>query len=109
MDGACLPEKAGLLDGLIILSVFHDPITEPYSKNMTDFLNHVRSMADLRNSSIFAHGFNSIVWTKQYEKFQKFLKKQFLNLCQMEEIDFDTYLKCMKWINPSESVNYPIG
>lgn len=109
MDGACLPEKAGLLDGLIILSVFHDPITEPYSKNMTDFLNNVRSMADLRNSSIFAHGFNSIVWTKQYEKFQKFLKKQFLNFCQIEEIDFDTYLKHIKWINPSESVNYPIG
>lgn len=109
MDGACLPEKAGLSDGLIILSVFHDPVTGPYSKNMADFLNHARSMADLRNSSIFAHGFHSIVWTKQYEKFRKFLKKQFLNFCQIEGIDFDTYLKCIKWINPSESVNYPTG
>lgn len=109
MDGTCLPEKAGLSDGLIILSVFHDLVTGPYSKNMADFLNHARSMADLRNSSIFAHGFHSIVWTKQYEKFRKFLKKLFLYFCQIEGIDFDTYLKCIKWINPSESVNYPTG
>lgn len=109
MDGACLPEKAGLLDGLIILSVLHDPVTEPYSKNMAGFLNHVRSMADLRNSSIFAHGFHLIGKTEHYKKFRKFLKMQFLNFCQIEDIDFDTYLRHIKWINPSESASYPIG
>ena len=108
VQGASIPEKAGLLDGFIILSVLHDPVIEPYSANPEKFLNEVRSMADLRNSSIFAHGFHAIR-RKNYQNFCKFVNKQLLIFCQTEGENFEKYMKQIKWINPKDSSNYPIG
>ena len=109
IDEVELPEKAALLDGLIILSILHDPVTEECSKDIgiTEFLNQVRNKVDLRNSSIFAHGFHTIS-CKRFKKFREFVEKPFLTFCHAESIDFERYWKSIKWINPEESVNYPI-
>lgn len=106
---AYIPEKAGLLDGFIILSILHDPVTKPHAAKLEQFLNEIRSMADLRNSSIFAHGFQAIGWTKNYERFRRFVKKQILIFFQTEGEDFEGYMKQIKWIDPKDSSNYPIG
>ena len=109
VEESYIPEKAGLLDGLIILSVLHDQVTEPYSENPERFLKEVRSMADLRNSSIFAHGFHAIGWNENYKRFSGLVKDQLLIFCQTEGENFEEYNNRIKWITPTDSRNYPIG
>jgi len=55
-DRKCIPRKKGLLDTYICLCLGRDPFVPSDRAEQEAFLRNLKSIAELRNNSIFAHG-----------------------------------------------------
>lgn len=75
-----LPEKIGLLDGYILLTIWQDELTA--SLDLMKLYQQVQG----RNRSMFAHGFNSMK-PKEFEKFQIFVLDILMRFCRIEGLD----------------------
>lgn len=100
-----LAEQVSLLDGFTILSALNDPICEVKTGRTIDKLKRIRYMVYLRNNSIFAHGLGPVS-EADFMKFRMFVIDIFKEFCQIEEVDFDSYVKNINWLNPIHSQNY---
>lgn len=101
--------KIALMDGFILLLALKDQLV--FSGDLKESIKHIqhtRAMVQLRNSSIFAHGF-SPVSVKNYEKFKTFVIDLFKEFCNLEPVDFEQWEDGMKWINPKDSQFYTLG
>lgn len=100
-----MPEQVSLLEGFIILQALKDPIGMMDNGRHLDKLRRIRSMVFLRNNSIFAHGLGP-VGQPDFLKFKNFVEEMFMELCRIENIDFQKEKKVMTWVNPMDSRYY---
>ena len=100
-----LEEKVTLLDGYIILAALDDQIVKDKKRGRDNFLKHISSMVNLRNTSILAHGL-APVSKKNYENFKELVVDCFKHYCQLENIDYQTERQAYEWILPQQSDNY---
>lgn len=100
-----LSEQISLLDGFILLLALNDEISETRSGKPVDKLKRIRAMVYLRNNSIFAHGLGPVA-VEDFTKFRDFVEEMFREFCQIEQIDFESYVRDMEWQNPMRSQNY---
>ncbi len=103
--GKYLPDQVSLLEGFMILSALHDPITSFHSGNQLEKLKRIRSMVFLRNNSIFAHGLGPVS-NNDFLKFKGFVSEIFQEFCVIEKINFEEQLRDTTWLNPTKSVYY---
>lgn len=100
-----LSEQISLLDGFILLLALGDEISESKSGKPVDKLRRIRSMVYLRNNSIFAHGLGPVS-AEDFMRFRGFVHEMFRDFCRIEEIDHDTMVNEIRWLNPLDSQNY---
>ena len=62
-------------------------------------------MVFLRNNSIFAHGLGP-VGKADFLKFKSFVEEMFMELCRIEEIEFQREKEVVTWVNPMDSKYY---
>ena len=62
-------------------------------------------MVYLRNNSIFAHGLGPVS-KNDFMKFRNFVIEMFKEFCEIEGIDYDSYVRDMEWLSPINSENY---
>ena len=103
--GKYLPDQVSLLEGFMILSALHDPITSFHSGNQLEKLKRIRSMVFLRNNSIFAHGLGPVS-NNDFLKFKGFVSEIFQEFCVIEKINFEEQLRDTTWLNPTKSAYY---
>ncbi len=106
--GDYLPDQVSLLEGFIILQALGDAMACTDGKPDINCLKRIRAMVYLRNNSIFAHGLGP-VGNDDFQKFKKFVLGMFRQFCQLEKIDYESYLHDVTWLNPMESRNYASG
>lgn len=100
-----LPEQVSLLEGFVILQALKDPISMMDNGRHIDKLRRIRSMVFLRNNSIFAHGLGP-VGKADFLKFKSFVEEMFMELCRIEEIEFQREKEVVTWVNPMDSKYY---
>lgn len=100
-----MSEQVSLLDGFVILQALGDPICKQNNGKYIDKLKRIRSMVYLRNNSIFAHGLGPVK-KEDFLKFKKFVEEMFIELCEIEGIDFMKERTVATWINPMDSRYY---
>lgn len=100
-----LPDQISLLEGFILLLALNDKISETKSGRPVDKLKRIRSMVYLRNNSIFAHGLGPVS-KNDFMKFRNFVIEMFKEFCEIEGIDYDSYVRDMEWLSPINSENY---
>ena len=100
-----LAEKVSLLDGFILLAALDDDIGISRKGSRVEKLKRIRSMVQLRNNSIFAHGLGP-VGREHFKKFKEFVVDIFEEFCVLENIDFKAYRKKITWIDPLQSMYY---
>lgn len=100
-----MPDQVSLLEGFIILQALGDPISKMANGRHIDKLKRIRSMVFLRNNSIFAHGLGP-VGKEDFLKFKKFVEEIFMELCNIEQVDFEQEKQIISWVNPLESKYY---
>lgn len=83
-----LDNKISLISGFILLAAIEDEIikAEKPGKEIGS-LNKLRSKVEVRNKSIFAHGYEFID-NKKYLDFKEVVDEYINKLCQLEGIDF---------------------
>lgn len=74
-----LPEKIGLFEGYVLLDVLGDKLVT------SAYLAKLYQQIEVRNHSVFAHGFKSIK-PKEFKKFQVLVLSLFDRFCRIEEL-----------------------
>ncbi|MEN2776116.1 TIGR02710 family CRISPR-associated CARF protein [Acetivibrio clariflavus] len=94
-----LDRKISLLAGYIILAAVGDEIMKTKKPGKeTDSINRLRSKVDVRNNSIFAHGYEFISKEK-YMEFKKVVEDYIDLLCSIECINKEEIFSICKFIN----------
>jgi len=93
-----LDKQIGLLAGFILLAALQDDIirTQKPGKEI-GFLNELRRVAEIRNNSIFAHGYEFINYEK-YNDLKKVVEKYINKLCELEGINIDELFELCEFI-----------
>ncbi len=102
---ANLADQVSLMDGFVLLLALNDEIVQVPTGKPIGKLRRIQSMVHLRNNSIFAHGLGPVP-EQDFEKFQNLVVELFRKFCQVEQVDFEEYVKDMEWINPLHTENY---
>jgi len=89
-----LPPTISLMSGYVLLAVFKDGLI---SKNREGFLYRLNKNKDLRNNSIFAHGFKTIT-AADYKSYEEVVQEVITNFCQIESIDHEGLEQQYKFI-----------
>lgn len=100
-----LSEAISLLEGFIHLTALQDELMLLDNCNAINKIKRLRAAVYLRNNSIFAHGLTPVAYS-DYLKFKEMVVSMFRQLCEIEDIDFDSYMENMEWINPADSKYY---
>ena len=97
-----LPDPVSLLDGFILLAALGDRISYDRQGDVVNKLKRIRSMVFLRNNSIFAHGLGPVS-REDFLKFKNFVVELLKEYCEIEDVDFEGYLRNITWIDPFKS------
>jgi hypothetical protein len=86
-EQAELPTRVGLLDSALLLSCLDDPLVVDTRQNTPDALRSLRSLAEVRNRSVLAHGYQTVNAedVDRLAKRAQFILRAFWRLCRPEE------------------------
>lgn len=93
-----LDSKISLLAGFILLAALNDEIIRAKKPGKEiDLLNRLRSKVEVRNNSIFAHGYEFID-NKKYSEFKELVDEYLNKLCELEKINKDEMFDACEFI-----------
>jgi CRISPR-associated protein (TIGR02710 family) len=75
-----LPGQLSLVNGYVVLAALNDPLAENLD------LRKLRGKVDMRNKSIFAHGF-AVISEDQLLSFQRLVEELLERFCRIEDLD----------------------
>jgi CRISPR-associated protein (TIGR02710 family) len=96
-----LPELISLLEGYIQLVALSDELFDKM-ENVKGFLKKLRYRVNIRNNSIFAHGYRKIN-KEEYSEFEEFVLYIFDRFCNVENINKNRLEEINTFFNPRDT------